>query len=138
MQDTQLFIEFYSDFIRLDVSLNINENTLLKKLFEKLIIRLKVLYDTREGFNVLKKAKKYLFKLNNNQRVNYQFKIFKAIFTRIINEIKKTSSIIITTRIISIVEAIFASIRFKQNIVFKKLICYNCDKAGYYRKDCIV
>ena len=71
MQDTQSFIEFYLDFIRFDVSFNINENTLLKKLFEKLIIRLKVSYDTREDFNVLKKTKKYLLKLNNNQRINY-------------------------------------------------------------------
>ena len=66
MQNIQLFIEFYSDFIRLNVSFDINENILLKEFFEKLIIRLKVLYDTREDFNVLKKTKKYLFKLNNN------------------------------------------------------------------------
>ena len=66
MQDTQSFIEFYSNFIRLGVFFNINENTLLKELLEKLITRLKVLYDTREGFNVLKKIKKYLLKLNNN------------------------------------------------------------------------
>ena len=71
MQDTQSFIEFYLDFIRFGVFFDINENILLKELFEKLIIRLKVLYDTRGGFNVLKKIKKYLFKLNNNQRADY-------------------------------------------------------------------
>ena len=30
-----------------------------------------MLYDTRENFIVLKDVKKYLFKLNNNQRANY-------------------------------------------------------------------
>ena len=138
MQDTQSFIEFYSDFIRFDVSFDINENTLLKEFPEKLIIRLKVLYNIREGFNVLKKIKKYLFKLNNNQRADYQLKIFKTTFTRTASGIKKTSSIIMITRVISIVETIFASIRFKQNIVFKEFMCYNCDKADYYQKNCIV
>ena len=56
----------------------------MKKLFEKLIIRLKVSYDIREDFIVLKNVKEYLFKLNNNLRVHYQFKVFKAIFIRII------------------------------------------------------
>ena len=87
---------------------------------------------------MLKKAKKYLFKLNNNQRADYQLKMFKTIFIRITNEIKKTFSIIIITRIISVIEVIFTSIKLKQNIVFKKLMCYNCDKADYYRKNCIV
>ena len=64
--------------------------------------------------------------------------MFKATFTRVANEIKKTSLIIMITRIISIAETIFASVRFKQNIVFKKFICYNCDKIDHYRKNCIV
>ena len=64
--------------------------------------------------------------------------MFKATFIRIINEIKKTFSIIMITRIISIIETIFALIKLKQNIVFKKSICYNCDKIDYYRKNCIV
>ena len=66
MQDAQSFIEFYLNFIRFDIFLNIDEDILLKELSKKLITRLKVLYDTRESFNVLKKIKKYLFKLNNN------------------------------------------------------------------------
>ena len=67
-----------------------------------------MLYNTREDFIVFKDVKKYLFKLNNNQRTNYQFKIFKTIFIRIIiNEIKKTFSIIMITRIILIIETIF-------------------------------
>ena len=66
MQGVQLFIEFYSDFIRFNISFNIDEDIFLKELLEKLIIRLKILYDIYEGFNVLKKTKKYLFKLNNN------------------------------------------------------------------------
>ena len=86
----------------------------------------------------MKKTKKYLFKLNNNQRVDYQLKIFKTIFTRTANEIKKTPSTIMITRIISIVETIFASTRFKQNTVFKKPICYNCDKIDHYRKNYII
>ena len=71
IQGAQSFIEFYLNFIRLNISLDINENILLKELSEKLTTRLKVLYNTREDFNVLKKTKKYLFKLNNNQRANY-------------------------------------------------------------------
>ena len=66
MQNAQSFIEFYLNFIRFDNFLDINENIFLKELFEKLITRLKVLYDIRESFNVLKKTKKYLLKLNNN------------------------------------------------------------------------
>ena len=42
------------------------------------------------------------------------------------------------TRIISIVEAIFASVKFKQNTVFKKFMCYNYDKIDHYRKNCII
>ena len=67
MQDAQSFIEFYSDFIRLDDALILDDNILLKKLFDKLIKRLKNLYDIREGFIILKNAKEYLFKLDNNQ-----------------------------------------------------------------------
>ena len=96
-----------------------------------------MLYNTREDFIVLKDVKKYLFKLNNNQRANYQFKIFKIIFIRIIvDEIKKTFLIITITQIILIIEATFIStIKLKQNIIFKNFICYNCDKTGYYKKN---
>ena len=67
-----------------------------------------MLYNIRESFIVLKDVKEYLFKLNNNQRANYQFKMFKTIFIRvIINEIKKTLLIITITRIILIIETIF-------------------------------
>ena len=64
--------------------------------------------------------------------------MFKAIFIRIINEIKKTFLIIMITRVILIIETIFTSIKFKQNIVFKKSMCYNCDEIDYYQKNCIV
>ena len=64
--------------------------------------------------------------------------MFKAAFTRITNEIKKTFSIIMIIRVISITETTFASIKFKQNTVFKKFMCYNYDKVDYYRKNCIV
>ena len=51
-----------------------------------------MLYNIRKDFIVLKDVKEYLFKLNNNQRANYQFKTFKTIFIRVIvDEIKKTS-----------------------------------------------
>ena len=66
-QDAQSFIKFYLNFIRFNDSFDIDEDTLLKKLFKKLIIRLKMLYDTRENFIVLKEIKEYLLKLNNNQ-----------------------------------------------------------------------
>ena len=67
-----------------------------------------MLYDTYEGFIVLKDVKKDLFKLNNNQRADYQLKIFKITFIRIIiDEIKKTLLIITLIRIISLIEAIF-------------------------------
>ena len=109
----------------------------MKELFEKLIIRLKILYNTCEGFIVLRNIKKYLFKLNNNQRANYQFKMFKTISTRItVDEIKKTSLIITIIRIISIIEAAFISkIKSKQNTIFKKSIYYNCNKVDYYKKN---
>ena len=101
---------------------------------------MKILYDTHKGFTVLKNAKKYLSKLNNNQRANYQLKMFKTIFTRITaDEIKKTFLIIITTsitRVISIIEATSAStIKPKQKTTFKKPICYNYNKTNHYRKE---
>ena len=125
------------NFTRFDNFFNIDENILLKEFSEKLIIRLKMLYDTYKDFIVLKDIKEYLLKLNNNQRTNYQFKIFKIIFTRIIaDEIKKTLLIITITRTILIIEAIFIStIKSKQNTTFKNLMCYNCDKADYYKKN---
>ena len=66
--------------------------------------------------------------------------MFKAIFIRIIvNEIKKTFLIITIIRIISIIEAIFAlTIRLKQNIIFKKFMCYNYDKTDHYKKNYII
>ena len=66
--------------------------------------------------------------------------MFNAIFIRIIvNKIKKTFSIIMIIRVISIIEATFIlTIKPKQNTTFKKLICYNYNKINYYRKDCII
>ena len=61
--------------------------------------------------------------------------MFKAAFIRITNVIKKTSSIIITTRVILITEAIFTSVKPKQNTIFKKFICYNYDKIDHYQKN---
>ena len=104
MQNAQLFIKFYLDFIRFNNAFALDNNTLLKKLSNKLIKRLKNSYDTREDFIILKNVKEYLFKLNNNQRANYQFRIFKATFTRTIIElIRKSPTIIITTSITHII-----------------------------------
>ena len=66
--------------------------------------------------------------------------MFKIIFIRIIiNEVKKTLSIITIIRIISMIEAIFIStIKLKQNIIFKNSMCYNCDKADYYKKNYMI
>ena len=66
VQDTQLFIKFYLDFIRFDNVFNVDNNIFLKKKFDKLIKRLKNLYDIYKNFIILKNAKNYLFKLNNN------------------------------------------------------------------------
>ena len=71
MHGAQSFIEFYSNFIRFDDTFILDDNILLKKLFKKLIKRLKNSYDIYEGFIILKNAKEYLLKLNNNQRTNY-------------------------------------------------------------------
>ena len=118
MQDTQLFIEFYLDFIRLDDVFVFDNNIFLKEFLDKLIKRLKNLYDIYKDFIMLKNAKEYLFKLNNNQRADYQFRIFKAIFIQIITGLIKKSFIIIittsTTRIIFVIEIIYISIiKFK-------------------------
>ena len=147
MQGAQLFIKFYSNFIRFDDALAFDDDIFLKKLFDKLIKRLKNLYDIREDFIMLKNAKEYLFKLNNNQRINYQLRIFKATSTRTITElIKKSFTIIITTsitRIISIIEITYTStVKFKQKVNIKvntkKFMCYTYDKIDHYRKNYIV
>ena len=42
-------------------------------------------------------------------------------------------------RIILIIETIFIlTIKSKQNTIFKKFMCYNCDKADYYKKNYII
>ena len=66
--------------------------------------------------------------------------MFKTIFIRIvINLIKKTFLIITITRVILIIEATFIlTLKSKQKITFKKLICYNCNKIDYYKKDYII
>ena len=92
---------------------------------------------------MLRDAKKYLFKLNNNQRANYQFRIFKIVFIRnAINMIEKTSSITTITsiiRIILIIEASFVStIKSKQKTIFKRFMCFNCNKIDYHKKDYII
>ena len=92
---------------------------------------------------MLKNAKKHLIKLNNNQRADYQFKMFKSIFIRIIiNIIKKTfliTMITSTTRVILIIEATFVStIKSKYKITFKKPICYIYNKIDHYKKDYII
>ena len=63
--------------------------------------------------------------------------MFKAVFIRIIvNEIKKTFSIITITRVISIIEIIFILIiKSKQNTIFKDFMCYNYNKIDYYKKN---
>ena len=43
-----------------------------------------MLYDIYKDFIVLKDVKEYLLKLNNNQRINYQLKMFKTAFIQII------------------------------------------------------
>ena len=147
MQGAQSFIEFYSNFIRLDDALAFDDDIFLKKLFDKLIKRLKDSYDTREGFIILKDAKEYLFKLNNNQRANYQLRIFKTVFIRTITGLTRKSPTTITTtsttRIIPVIETIYTStVKSKQKINTKvntkELMCYTCDKIDHYRKDCII
>ena len=63
--------------------------------------------------------------------------MFKITFIRIIiDEIKKTLSIITITRIILIIKTTFVStIKSKQNTIFKNFLCYNCDKIDYYKKN---
>ena len=118
MQDAQPFIKFYSNFIRFNDILVFDDDTLLKEFPNKLIKRLKNSYDTHKGFIILKDAKEYLFKLDNNQRIDYQLRIFKAISIRIITGlIKKSLTITITTstiHIIPIIEITYIStVKFK-------------------------
>ena len=63
--------------------------------------------------------------------------MFKVIFARIIvDKIKKTFLVIIIIRVISIIETTFIlTIKSKQNIIFKKFMCYNYDKIDYYKKN---
>ena len=147
IQDIQLFIKFYLNFIYLDNIFALNDNILLIKLFDKLIKRLKNLYDIYKIFIMLKDAKKHLFKLNNNQRINYHLRMFKATFIRIIIKLTKKSFIIIITTLITyiifIIEIIYILIvKLKQEINIKlntkKFMCYIYNKIDYYRKDYIV
>ena len=66
--------------------------------------------------------------------------MFKAVFTRtIIDIIKKTFSIISIIHVILIIETTYVStIKSKQKTIFKKLMCYNYNKADHYKKDYII
>ena len=54
----------------------------------------------------------------------------------IADEIKKTSSITIITRVISIIKVVFIlTIKLKQKITLKEFMYYIYDNINYYKKD---
>ena len=67
IQDTRKFIDFYAEFKRFFFEMNITEKILMKDLEEKIAFRLRALWYTRD-LTTLKQTKKFIIKLNNQQR----------------------------------------------------------------------
>ena len=126
-QNIMLFIKFYVDFIRLKQVIKKNKNNMIRHLRLKIREDLRKNWDVYKNFHKLQGVKKYLRKLNNIQRVEYEEK-FKS-FIRTAFSIKKSiititsrTRIIITIFIKFIISIIFVKIKIENA---KKLICYN-------------
>ena len=67
VQGTRKFIDFYAEFRWFSFEINIIEKILMEDLEEKIALRLRVLWYIRD-FIILKQTKKFMIKLNNQQR----------------------------------------------------------------------
>ena len=96
-------------------------------------------WNAYEGFSELTFIKKYLWKLNNIQRVEYEKK-FKTFTFKIVYSIKK--SIILITKIIRIIITLIefiisiSFIKVKVEVDIKKFMCYNCNQIKHIKRDC--
>ena len=59
-------MKMYLNFIRFNKAFDFDDVIFLKEFFDKLIKRLKNLYNIYKNLIILKNIKEYLFKLNNN------------------------------------------------------------------------
>ena len=95
-------------------------------------------WDVYEGFHELQDVKKYLRKLNNIQRVEYEEK-FKSFIKTTFSTKKSIITIISRTRIITItfikltISIIFVKVKVEDA---KKLICYNYNQINHVKRDC--
>ena len=132
-------MKFYIDFIRFNQVIKKNKNNIIRYLQLKIRESLRKNWNVYENFNDLTFIKKYLWKLNNIQRVEYEekFKIF--IFKTTFSIKKSIITIILRTRIITAFIKFIISILFvkvKVNVDVKKLICYNCNQIKHIKRDC--
>ena len=133
-----LFIKFYVDFIRLEQVIEKNKNNMIRHLRLKIREGLRKNWDAYKGFHELLNIKKYLRKLNNIQRAEYEKK-FKSFIKTTFSA--KKSIIIITSRTRTIITTF---IKFTISIIFvktkienaKKLICYNYNQINHIKKNC--
>ena len=132
-------MKFYVDFIRFDQIIKENKNSIIRHFRLKIREGLRKNWDAYEDFNDLIFVKKYLRKLNNIQRAEYEEK--SKTFTFKTTFLTKKSIIIITlkTRIITASVKLIISILFikvKVDVDVKKLMCYNCNQIEHIKCDC--
>ena len=130
MLNDQIFIDFYFEFIRLETILNIDKEILLRYFKNKIRVGLQILQKDKGDFDIIKKVKKYLRKVDNSQRVRYQT-FDKAIV--IVFRARKSG--VISSIVTSFRRTIFI-LMIKFVSILKEIVCYKCGKIDYLRKDC--
>ena len=132
------FMKFYVDFIRLKHVIEKDKNNMIRHLRLKIREGLRKNWNVYENFHELQGVKKYLRKLNNIQRAEYEEK-FKSFIKTTFSAKKSTITITSKTRII-----IITSVKFTTLFIFvkvkvedaKKLICYNYNQINHVKRDC--
>ena len=120
-------MKFYVDFIRFEQVIEKDKNSMIRYLRLKIREGLRKNWNVYEDFHELQSVKKYLRKLNNIQRVEYEEK-FKSFIRTTFSAKKSTITITLKTRII-----IITSVKLTTSIIFvkikienaKKFMCYN-------------
>ena len=130
MLNSQKFIDFYAEFIRLGTALGTDEETLLRHLYNKIRPGLQESWDTIGDFPTIKAAKEYLRRLDNVQRARYAEKrtVRQATGT-------KSGAQVRPSRVVPLPVTPTIPVN-KTDPITKELTCYKCGATGHLRRDC--
>ena len=128
-------MKFYLDYIRTETILKKTKRDFLEELSKKIRLALKTVLDYFQSNKTLRLAKDYLTELDNQQRVDYQHAIVVRATTSVQTTFR-TKAFFISTR-----TPITRTLVIKYITIIKSnevVVCYNCGKKDYIRKNCIV